>query len=754
MTAAHWFLASLPVVALSVMFGGHLWGGAALLILILSRIWALRSVVTWWVVVVLCLVFGTWFSWQATQLSRRRYPVAQPQTVTTTLRVQPDSPVVYGSGYTVIGQKPSGERVLVHGTLRSAAELRRLTHLTRPTLWRISGQQAGLLAAPNFNQFDAAAYWGHRGIANTLKAGAMTIQPTTGHGLTWWQDSWHGLRSRLIQYCERLPGALRIYALGLFPGKRASDSPQELAGMQQLGLIHLFAISGLHVALVLAVAEWGLIHARLPREWWEWVLLLGLPGYAILAGGGSGVLRACWMRGFQLAGRRCHQSVSPLTAWTWALLVGLWVNPGLLFELGGQLSYGLSLALILLAAEPLHWREIGLTLLGLPSLLTGLFQWHSLTLLANWVVVPLFPTVLLPLTVIGTISARWWPEVATTCATGLATLDASLRRLASLPGNVAFGKPFWLVAWGWYLGTWWVLSRPPATRRRWLMGLLTSYLLAFGWIHWPLHGEVAYFDVGQGDSLLIREPFNRRVMLIDVGGRLAFPQPAWAPKTPVTYGAEKTSVAYLKSRGITRINDLYLTHHDADHIGDLPAILKNFQVDQVWVSVGMVQEAAWQRTVAHYPGLKVTAVQVGTPGPLVVHHPFTVMPADNPGSLALQGTFGGLNFLFMGDLDQVGERKIMAAHPELRADVLKLGHHGSNTATSPEFVAQLRPRLAVISAGRHNRYGHPSPETIATLQQAQVPWVNTQQQGMIRYVYRGHHGTWQTKLNLEGDFRS
>lgn len=751
MTAAHWFLASLPVAALSVMLGGHWLGGGVLLLLSVGRVLTLRSLPTLLVTGGLLLGFAVWFGWRQTQLAQRRLAVTALQPVTLQLRVQPDSPVIHGSGYTLVGQRSDGERLTVHGTLHSANELTQLQQLRRPTWWTVTGQASGLLPAPNFNQFDAARYWGNRGIVNTVKVTSATWRPAASRGLTWWADTWHGWRSSLIRYCEQLPGALRVYALGLFPGSRASEAPQELAGMQRLGLIHLFAISGLHVALVLTVAEWGLIQARLPREWWEWGLLAGLPGYAILAGGGSGVLRACWMRGLQLGGRRLKRPISPLGAWTGAFLVGLAQNPGLVFELGSQLSYGLSLALILLKEETPRWRELGLTLLGLPSLLSGVFQWHSLTILANWVVVPLFPVLLLPLTVLGTLTGPRWPAITNGCAAGLAGIDDLLRRVAALPGNVAFGKPYWGIAVAWYLGTWWIWSRPPQQRRRWLVGLLVSYGLVFVGIHYPLHGEVAYFDVGQGDSILIRTPGNRRVTLIDVGGRLAFPQPAWAPVRPVTYGADHTSVTYLKSRGITHINDIYLTHHDADHIGDLPALLAAFRVDCVWVSTGMAREAAWQRTVARYPDLRVRPLQVGVPASLVVHHPFAVMPADNAGSLALQGDFGGLNFLFMGDLDQAGEQKILAAQPHLRTDVLKLGHHGSKTATAANFVAQVRPRLAIISAGRHNRYGHPSPETLRTLQAANLPWVSTQQRGMIRYVYRDQHGTWQTKLNLKGE---
>lgn len=276
---------------------------------------------------------------------------------------------------------------------------------------------------------------------------------------------------------------------------------------------------------------------------------------------------------------------------------------------------------------------------------------------------------------------------------------------------------------------------------------MASYGLAFGVIHLPLHGEVTYFDVGQGDSILIREPFNRRVTLIDTGGHLSFAQPKWVPKTVPTYAATQTNINYLKSRGISHIDDLYLSHHDADHIGDLPAILQAFRVERILVPAGMETEAGWQhllRGVRQSP--PVVPITVGLQPRLQVRHPFTAAPAENGQSTVLQGSFGGLNFLFMGDLDQAGERAMLSADAHLRTDVLKLGHHGSKTATAPDFVAQIQPRLAIISAGRQSRYGHPHEETLTTLRQAQVPAISTQTSGMIRYVYAGDHGYWQTKL--------
>jgi len=743
----HWFLISLVVAAYTVLVGGHFWGGCLLLVIAVGRVVTLRSWRTLGVMVGVLLLMAGYLALREHQLKQRELSYLHSSPVSLRLRVQPDAISVRGAAYYLTARvATTGEPVLIHGRVKTAGELAALKRVSVPQLWVIRGQQQGILPATNFGQFDAAKYWRRRGIVKTIAVTELTSQqPAQSTLYGWFSDWWHSWRARLIHYCEGLPGALSVYALGLFPGQKRAETALELQGMRQLGLLHLFAISGMHVALLLGVLTWVLVHLRLAREHWEWLLLLGLPGYFILAGGGSGVLRACLMRGLQLFGKRIGRPIGTLDAWASALVGGLVLNPGLLFELGGQLSYGLSLALILLANERVHWRQVGLTLLSLPSLLSGVFQWHFLTLLANWVIVPLFPTVILPLTVVGTLSGHYLPLVSHWIANILGRFDELLEWFGKLPGNVVFGQPVWWLTWVWVALTWGLFTRPVAQRRRWICGLLASYGLAYGLIHVPFSGEVTYFDVGQGDSILIREPYNRRISLIDTGGRLGFREPDWVPRLPATYAATRTSLAYLRSRGITHIDDLYLTHHDADHIGDLPAFLQDMRVGRILVPAGMEREPSWQYLL-HGSRVSVQPIKVGTVMPLKVLHPFEAALAENANSLALQGSFGGHNFLFMGDLDRPGEQKILDAVPQLRTDVLKLGHHGSKTASAPAFLAQTKPQWAIISAGRQNRYGHPNQETLATLSDLKIPAVSTQTSGMIRYSYHGTHGFWQTKL--------
>lgn len=107
---------------------------------------------------------------------------------------------------------------------------------------------------------------------------------------------------------------------------------------------------------------------------------------------------------------------------------------------------------------------------------------------------------------------------------------------------------------------------------------------------------------------------------------------------------------------------------------------------------------------------------------------------------------GGLRWLFTGDLDRPGELDTLQRHPSLSADVLKVGHHGSKTSSDPQFVATVKPRIALISAGRNNRYGHPNDETLVTLKQHHVKIFNTQKHGMVRYIYRNNTGHFETVL--------
>lgn len=213
---------------------------------------------------------------------------------------------------------------------------------------------------------------------------------------------------------------------------------------------------------------------------------------------------------------------------------------------------------------------------------------------------------------------------------------------------------------------------------------------------------------------------------------------------------ETVTVNYLHRLGITRIDTVYLSHKDVDHIGDLGALLRLMPVTTVVVPAGMAHLAKFKQLLR--PALQAPRVVEALAGQrfrdgLTAVHPFHPGPAENGDSLVLTGVFGGQRLMFTGDLDRAGERAIVAQYPELRVPVLKLGHHGSKTASDPQVLRRLGVRTAILSVGRHNRYGHPNQETLQTLQQQGIQTYSTALQGMISYEFGpGRAGRWQTFL--------
>ena len=374
------------------------------------------------------------------------------------------------------------------------------------------------------------------------------------------------------------------------------------------------------------------------------------------------------------------------------------------------------------------------------------YQWNFLTFLITGWMNLIFEYIILPVTFIGAVV----PFLQNLAAQLLQLISSSLTLLARLPSNLVLGRPplimvlFWLGILLWLQGS--------SRKLRGLVLLGISYFLTFLLLRYPLSSEVVYFDIGQGDCTLIRERFSRRVILIDTGGKVHFAMPNWK-KYPTKTSGETIVANYLLSKGITRIDQLYLTHQDADHVGNFPSLSQLIKIKQIIVPAGMEALPSFKHRLARSTvapkAVKGVTDKVRLSDPhLKLLHPFTRGQGTNADSLVLWLDFYGLKCIFTGDLDRKGELAVIKKYPNLTADVLKTGHHGSKTATDPKFVQQLAPKVAIISAGRHNRYGHPNQETLVTLQKAKVPYYVTAKVGMIKLTEMlGRFSFWDLKDN-------
>jgi len=260
--------------------------------------------------------------------------------------------------------------------------------------------------------------------------------------------------------------------------------------------------------------------------------------------------------------------------------------------------------------------------------------------------------------------------------------------------------------------------------------------------------ELTAVDVGQGESLLMVAP-GGATMLIDGGGL-----PALHGEAPRLDIGEDVVSPYLWSRGLRRLDIVAVTHADQDHMGGIEAVLRNFTPRQLWVTALPDQES-FQRLLRTAAELHI---EVATPraggsmqwsgATLEVLSPVETRrggKAENNDSLVLRARHGRHAFLLTGDAERQVENRLTLEPEQLRADVLKAGHHGSRTSTTPWMAEAVRPLFTVISAGQDNRFGHPHPETLERLAAQGSHVLRTDRDGLVTVRTDGRRLTVETR---------
>ena len=390
-------------------------------------------------------------------------------------------------------------------------------------------------------------------------------------------------------------------------------------------------------------------------------------------------------------------------------------------------------------------------------------DFHRVTLsglLANLIAVPL-TAILVPLGFATLGSTLLAPKLAILLSVPLGWLTGLL--IHSIGWIARFSRwsyripapPLWLIAAFFAASLALAITlRTPSSRRPRLgsfvvMGTATLLIAIHpfsprwksGWL------ELNVLDVDQGDSLFLVSPHGRTI-LVDAAG--PFNDPYHKAQMRGSDPGEDAVSPYLWSRGFQKIDVVALTHAHQDHLGGLTAILENFRVGALWIGREVAVEQQEQlETLAAAKGTRVIhelrgnqldwdGTQLDFLWPQIL--PEEVAPgAKNDDSLVFRVRYGQRSFLLPGDAEKAAERALLSeSTPEtLRSDVLKVGHHGSKNSTTAEFLDAVRPRIAVISVGEGNPYGHPSPVLLERLEEAGVSVLRTDQNGAVHIATDG-----------------
>lgn len=653
--------------------------------------------------------------------------------------VLPDTFRVFGTTLSAEATLADGENCRFSYQLRNRAELEQFEGFTTPILLDAYAKIELIQPTTNKLTFDRQRYWESRGIRRNLVVKDIRkiryATPTNlFQAISWQVQSVH---RRLVLWFEECPNVIRDYGQTLFLGVMREDFFSDNGGIKELGLLHLFSISGFQVDVAYAI--WLGLTKRLSmtRE----STLLSVQVVLILlwcfAGGVQSLIRPI-MFGILTAWRGLRWiTISRADAWGMTLLVGVCVEPAVLGQLGGQLSYLLSFGLLWLIDKPSWWRS---TFLG--ALITPLILWHTgvfhpLSLIVNVIAVPVFSMFVIPLICLGAVASVSQLEwLANFINVGLGTFQSAVSFIGDVSPEVVVGRPLIGTCAVMMIGTLAVLyGRLRIGAMVWTSCLLMTMI----WHTLSPVGTVTFFDIGQGDATLIRQPGGKTVM-VDVGGSVKPKPTGWSSTVERNFQAEMLA-SYCRLSGIQRINTLILTHKDTDHIGNFSAFSNEIKVNQVLIPAGMLQTGAGRR-LKHPNIQEVTAAKCAD---FDILHPFRSGDAENEDSVVLSVQTGPKRSLFPGDLDKAGELAVIEKWPSLRAGILKFGHHGSRTSSAPEFVKVLGPEYGIVSAGRRNRFGHPHAPTLQTANDYKMKVWSTAVHGMIEYKWLNRFDWWEVK---------
>ncbi|MDR4325895.1 DNA internalization-related competence protein ComEC/Rec2 [Bacillus pseudomycoides] len=628
--------------------------------------------------------------------------------------------------------------------------------------------------ARNFHGFDYRDYLHKQKIHFLFEA--KEISNCIQKSLTFTQWVFLLRQNAVSIVAEMFPGQSGAFMNALLFGDRQLMTFEVEEQYQQFGLIHLLAISGSHIVLLMAIGYFVLLRIGVTREMATICLIICIPLYMFLAGASPSVMRAS-VTGVMLLLALMHSiRVSSLDALSMTAVLMLLYNPYMAFDIGFQFSFVGSFALLLSASRLLQhdngliqntiYLSVISQLASTPILLYHFGYFSPYSIFLNLLYVPLLSCVVLPCSIVifacilfVPFVAKWLAQMLSVCLT---ISNDILQYCENLPFlRFTFGQtPLFLIVLYCFSIVSIFIVWERVVRKKFLFLTVGFFLFIciFHYIspYFRTSGSVTFIDVGQGDAILIRLPYEKGVYLIDTGGTIPVKKEAWQKKKHEFSVGHDILLPFLQKEGIRKIDKLIVTHGDTDHMGAAKELLSAITVGEIVFGKKRADAVVEKelKKIAKEKNIRINIVGEGD-GWQVDEAIFTVLSPeggekeDNDSSIVLWVKLGGFIWLFTGDLEEKGERRIVEQYPELRADILKVGHHGSKTSSSSSFLHLIQPKKAIISAGEHNRYGHPHQQVLERLLELDIEIWRTDKQGAISYVFEGERGTFQSKLTYD-----
>ncbi len=544
---------------------------------------------------------------------------------------------------------------------------------------------------------------------------------------------------------------------------------------REAGIAHILAISGLHVSIIGYGLYQGLKRLISIKKA-ALVSMIVLILYCMMTGASLSTVRAVTMLVTILFADLIGRTYDVYSSLSFAALLILAVHPFSLSDAGFLLSFAAVFSIVTVLPVikkiiphqslllDLLWVSVSVCIGTLPIIAFYYYEWNIYSLLLNILVVPLMPIVIIMSLMVG-ICGIFSLIVARLCAGLLHYIlnffDLCCHIAQRLPNaNFILGQPSPIFI-GIYYGFlslcilyYYKREQKPIYKKIFCSTIVALAVFAMVVQFLPKPLEIIHLDVGQGDSAVILTP-DQKVYLIDGGGNMH-------SKRETNTGQE-IILPFLKSRGISQIDCMILTHSDFDHIVGLLEVLEAYTTRKLIVpaTYQLSRDAYFEKMVslARTKGTQITYMQQGqrirenaldlyclNPKEQSVYH------NNNGHSLVYKMVFYRLDHLLTGDIENQQEMELVKCYSHrLMCDILKVPHHGSNTSSTDTLLSEVNPTCAVISVGQKNRYGHPSKEVVDRYKKYGTILYNTAEDGAVTIKSNGSSYTISTYVTKRKD---
>ena len=497
---------------------------------------------------------------------------------------------------------------------------------------------------------------------------------------------------------------------------------------QSIGITHLFALSGMHVSLLSGIILKGL--KKVNNKLKYLIVIIVLISYGFIVGYPASIKRAITFFIIASINKIFNFKLSTLKILFITVFILIFLNYKIIYDIGFLYSvitvFGIFWGSNFIKSENIIYSSFKLSLVAflfsLPITLACFYEINILSIIYNMFYIPFVSVILYPFCLL-TFILPFLEKI-------LVLLIKVMENISLFLNNIDFFKLYLDFNIGEIL-LFYILLLVILRYNRFkyfiLLFLIVFIDLMIPYLDSSLY--VYYLDVGQGDSSLIITPHLNEVILIDTGGKLSFDTKLEGDKSYVSEG----TLSLLRSLGINKIDYLILTHGDYDHMGDAIYLVNNIKINKVIFNCGEyndlekeLMEVLEQEKINYYTCINELDINKNK----IYFLNSDIYDNENDNSNVTYFNFYNNNFLFMGDAGIDKEKYILDNYNLENIDFFKVGHHGSKTSSSKEFVNMINPKYSLVSVGRNNRYGHPNEEVLDILRDSKI--YRTDENGTIK----------------------